>query len=116
MLGLQSYVAQMLKGILYTERNQQIMCEAGLPHELLSHGYVALADETHPLHSPLRAMFERLSAQSLTPRDLRYEMEYIHNRNMLISQMHSLQICRMVCYRAKLNTQVYQYCKDISYW
>ncbi|KAK3103345.1 hypothetical protein FSP39_018631 [Pinctada imbricata] len=70
-VGLQNYVAQLVKGILYTERNQQIMCEAGMPHELLSHGYVALADETHPLHSPLRAMFERLSAQSLTPRDLR---------------------------------------------
>ncbi|XP_056017801.1 WD repeat and FYVE domain-containing protein 3-like isoform X2 [Ostrea edulis] len=70
-LGLQSYIAELLKGILYTERNQQIMCDAGMPHQLLTLGYVALADDTHPLHPPFRAMFERLAAQALTPRDLR---------------------------------------------
>lgn len=70
-LGVQSYIAELLKGILYTERNQQIMCDAGMPHQLLTLGYVALADDTHPLHPPFRAMFERLAAQALTPRDLR---------------------------------------------
>lgn len=53
------------------------MCEYGYPHELLSHGYIALADETHPLHPSLRSMFERLASQSLTPRDLRYIYIYI---------------------------------------
>lgn len=47
------------------------MCDAGMPHQLLTLGYVALADDTHPLHPPFRAMFERLAAQALTPRDLR---------------------------------------------
>ncbi|XP_061175428.1 WD repeat and FYVE domain-containing protein 3-like isoform X2 [Saccostrea echinata] len=70
-LGLQSYIAELLKGVLYTERNQQIMCDAGMPHQLLTLGYVALADDSHPLHPPFRAMFERLAAQALTPRDLR---------------------------------------------
>ncbi|XP_069124433.1 WD repeat and FYVE domain-containing protein 3-like isoform X2 [Argopecten irradians] len=70
-LSLKLYTAKLLRALLHTERNQQIMCENSFPHELLSHGYVALADELHPLHSILRAMFERLAAQSLTPRDLR---------------------------------------------
>ena len=70
-LSLQINTAQLLKSLLHTERNQQIMCEYGYPHELLSHGYIALADETHPLHPALRSMFERLASQSLTPRDLR---------------------------------------------
>ena len=43
------------------------------PHEVLSHGCAALADESHPLHTYLQYMFERLASQSLTPRDLRYE-------------------------------------------
>ena len=54
------------------ERNQQVMCEAGLPHELLTHATVTLADEGHPLHPPLQYIYERLAAQSLTPKDLRY--------------------------------------------
>jgi len=70
-LSLQINTAALLKSLLHTERNQQIMCEYGYPHELLSHGYLALADETHPLHPALRSMFERLASQSLTPRDLR---------------------------------------------
>ncbi|XP_052069301.1 WD repeat and FYVE domain-containing protein 3-like isoform X1 [Mytilus californianus] len=70
-LALQINTAELLKSLLHTERNQQIMCEYGYPHELLSHGYIALADETHPLHPSLRSMFERLASQSLTPRDLR---------------------------------------------
>ncbi|KAL5018826.1 hypothetical protein ScPMuIL_004548 [Solemya velum] len=68
---LQLYVADKIKNMLRTEKNQQIMCDAGFPHELLSHGGVALADESHPLHDPLQHTFERLSSQSLTPRDLR---------------------------------------------
>jgi hypothetical protein len=55
-LSLQINTAQLLKSLLHTERNQQIMCEYGYPHELLSHGYIALADETHPLHPALRSM------------------------------------------------------------
>ncbi|KAK2192065.1 hypothetical protein NP493_40g10007 [Ridgeia piscesae] len=47
------------------------MCDAGLPHELLMHCNAALADESHPLHPPLQYIFERLAAQSLTPKDLR---------------------------------------------
>ncbi|XP_074647224.1 WD repeat and FYVE domain-containing protein 3-like [Tubulanus polymorphus] len=68
---LQVHTCEVLKSLMRKERNQQVMCEAGLPHELLSHCAVALSDENHLLHTPLQYIFERLAAQSLTPRDLR---------------------------------------------
>ncbi|XP_041362357.1 WD repeat and FYVE domain-containing protein 3-like isoform X2 [Gigantopelta aegis] len=70
-LDLRLFAGDILKSLLRTERNQQIMCDGGFPHELLSHGSVALVDESHPLHPALQYMFERLASQSLTPRDLR---------------------------------------------
>ncbi|XP_014681660.1 PREDICTED: WD repeat and FYVE domain-containing protein 3-like isoform X2 [Priapulus caudatus] len=71
MLALQVYVSEILKSLVRSERNQQVACEVGLPHELLEHCGVALADESHLLHPALQYMFERLAAQSLDPRDLR---------------------------------------------
>jgi hypothetical protein len=68
---LKVFIAGLLKNLLRKEHNQQVMCDAGFPHELLSHGNISLADESHPLHPSLQYMFERLASQSLTPRDLR---------------------------------------------
>lgn len=70
-LALQLYVAEIIKSLVRSERNQQVMCEAGMAGELLFVGRVALQDETHPLHQPLQYVIERLAAQSLEPRDLR---------------------------------------------
>lgn len=70
-LALQLYVADIIKSLVRSERNQQVMCEAGMAGELLSVGRIALQDETHPLHQPLQYIIERLAAQSLEPRDLR---------------------------------------------
>ncbi|CAK9831938.1 WD repeat and FYVE domain-containing protein 3 [Anthophora retusa] len=70
-LALQLYVAEIVKSLVRSERNQQIMCDAGMAGELLSMGRIALQDETHPLHQPLQYIIERLAAQSLEPRDLR---------------------------------------------
>lgn len=55
-----------------TERNQQLMCEVGLAGDLLSRCSQALVNERHPLHPPLQYIFERLAAQAIHPRDLRY--------------------------------------------
>lgn len=60
-----------LTSIDFSERNQQVMCEAGLACKLLSVCRLALEDEDHPLHVPLQYMLERLAAQSLEPKDLR---------------------------------------------
>lgn len=70
-LALQLCIAEVIKSLVRSERNQQVMCEAGMAGELLSMGRIALQDETHPLHQPLQYIIERLAAQSLEPRDLR---------------------------------------------
>lgn len=70
-LALQIYVAEVIKSLVRSERNQQVMCDAGMAGELLAVGRLALQDETHPLHQPLQYIIERLAAQSLEPRDLR---------------------------------------------
>lgn len=70
-LGFQLFIAEVIKSLVRSERNQQVMCETGMAGELLSMGRVALQDETHPLHQPLQYIMERLAAQSLEPKDLR---------------------------------------------
>ena len=70
-LDLRYYACELVKSLLRTERNQQVMCEAGLPSEVLTSCALTLANEKHALHSPLQYVFERLAAQSLTPKDLR---------------------------------------------
>ncbi|XP_062964929.1 WD repeat and FYVE domain-containing protein 3 isoform X7 [Cynocephalus volans] len=70
-LDLQLAVASILQSLVHTERNQQVMCEAGLHARLLQRCSAALADEDHSLHPPLQRMFERLASQALEPMVLR---------------------------------------------
>ncbi|XP_072261545.1 WD repeat and FYVE domain-containing protein 3 isoform X2 [Pyxicephalus adspersus] len=70
-LDLQLAVANILQSLVHTERNQQVMCEAGLHARLLHRCSAALADEDHSLHPPLQRMFERLASQALEPMVLR---------------------------------------------
>jgi len=70
-LDLQYHICEVIKSLVRTERNQQVMCESGLPHELLSRATITLSDELHLIHPPLQYVFERLAAQSLAPKDLR---------------------------------------------
>ncbi|XP_078070095.1 WD repeat and FYVE domain-containing protein 3 isoform X4 [Mustelus asterias] len=70
-LDLQLAVANILQSLIHSERNQQVMCEAGLHARLLQRCSSALSDEDHPLHPPLQRMFERLASQSLEPMVLR---------------------------------------------
>lgn len=70
-LELQLYWISHLQNLLKCEHNQQVMCEAGLPQQILDRCEVALITEEHPLHAPLQRMFERLASQSLTPTVLR---------------------------------------------
>ncbi|XP_058804217.1 WD repeat and FYVE domain-containing protein 3 isoform X1 [Phymastichus coffea] len=70
-LTLQIYIADVIKSLVRSERNQQVMCDAGMAGELLNVGRLALQDETHPLHQSLQYIIERLAAQSLEPKDLR---------------------------------------------
>ncbi|XP_045600783.1 WD repeat and FYVE domain-containing protein 3 isoform X4 [Procambarus clarkii] len=68
---LQLYTAHLIKSLVRTEHNQQLMCEVGLAGDLLSRCSKALVNEKHPLHPPLQYIFERLAAQAIHPRDLR---------------------------------------------
>ncbi|XP_025070807.1 WD repeat and FYVE domain-containing protein 3 isoform X7 [Alligator sinensis] len=70
-LDLQFAVANILQSLVHTDRNQQVMCEAGLHARLLQRCSAALADEDHSLHPPLQRMFERLASQALEPMVLR---------------------------------------------
>ncbi|XP_043915423.1 WD repeat and FYVE domain-containing protein 3 [Protopterus annectens] len=70
-LDLQLAVANILQSLVHAERNQQILCEAGLHARLLQRCSAALADEDHPLHPPLQRTFERLASQALQPMVLR---------------------------------------------
>lgn len=72
-LELQLYWICHLQNLLKCEHNQQVMCEAGLPQQILDRCEAALVTEEHPLHAPLQRMFERLASQSLTPTVLRYK-------------------------------------------
>jgi hypothetical protein len=65
------YWLNQLQNLLRTEHNQQVMCQAVLPQQLLQRCEAAFVDEDHPLHAPLQRMFERLASQALSPTVLR---------------------------------------------
>ncbi|XP_055711660.1 WD repeat and FYVE domain-containing protein 3 [Phlebotomus papatasi] len=69
--SLQTYMAEVIKSLVRSERNQQIMCEAGLAGQLLKLGTNPLNDEQNLLHIPLQYILERLAAQALQPAELR---------------------------------------------
>ncbi|KAL7045561.1 hypothetical protein ACKWTF_002261 [Chironomus riparius] len=68
---LQAYLAEVIKSLVRSERNQQIMCESGLAGHLLRIGKTVLSEEKNVLHVPLQYILERLAAQALKPTELR---------------------------------------------
>ena len=70
-MALQIHLIDVIQELVKSERNQQVMCENGLPQRLLELCSVALADETHPLHVHIQHMLERLASQDIEPKDLR---------------------------------------------
>ncbi|XP_030377443.1 WD repeat and FYVE domain-containing protein 3 [Scaptodrosophila lebanonensis] len=70
-LQLQVYLSEIIKSLVRSERNQQIMCDNGLAEQLLKLTRRALAEEMHPLHVPMQYILERLAAQALQPTELR---------------------------------------------
>uniref|UniRef100_A0A1B0A860 WD repeat and FYVE domain-containing protein 3 n=1 Tax=Glossina pallidipes TaxID=7398 RepID=A0A1B0A860_GLOPL len=70
-LNLQVYQSEIIKSLVRSERNQQIMCEYGLAGLLLKIARRALSEEISPLHVPMQYILERLAAQALQPTELR---------------------------------------------
>jgi hypothetical protein len=68
---LQLYLAEVIKSLVRSERNQQIMCESGLAGHLLKIAKSVLSEEKNLLHVPLQYILERLAAQALKPTELR---------------------------------------------
>ncbi|XP_049867714.1 WD repeat and FYVE domain-containing protein 3 isoform X4 [Pectinophora gossypiella] len=69
--ALRDYLAHVLKSLVRSERNQQVMCGAGLAGGVLRVCGAALRGERHPLHAPAMYMLERLAAHALRPSELR---------------------------------------------
>nr|CAI5817565.1 unnamed protein product [Callosobruchus analis] len=70
-LSLQLFISEVIKSLVRSERNQQVMCDKQFVSNILTIGSEPLQNENHPLHSPLQYMLERLAAQALEPNDLR---------------------------------------------
>ncbi|XP_066149954.1 WD repeat and FYVE domain-containing protein 3 [Euwallacea fornicatus] len=70
-LSLQLYVAEVIKSLVRSERNQQVMCDKGFVSSILEVGSAPLQNESHPLHGHMQYMLERLAAQALESIDLR---------------------------------------------
>ncbi|XP_064174469.1 WD repeat- and FYVE domain-containing protein 4 isoform X1 [Anguilla rostrata] len=68
---LQLAVANHVQSLVKSERNRQIMCEAGLLLVLLVHCEAILLSSAHPLHLPVVRVFEKLASQSIDPPSLR---------------------------------------------
>lgn len=70
-LNLQVYLSEIIKSLVRSERNQQIMCDFGLAEQLLKIARRSLAEESNPLHVAMQYILERLAAQALQPTELR---------------------------------------------
>ncbi|XP_044762510.1 WD repeat and FYVE domain-containing protein 3 [Coccinella septempunctata] len=70
-LSLQLLLAEIIKSLVRSERNQQVMCDKGLVSQIISLAAVALQNENHPLHTPIQYILERLAAQAMEPINLR---------------------------------------------
>ncbi|XP_058056243.1 WD repeat and FYVE domain-containing protein 3 [Anopheles bellator] len=68
---LQYFLAEVIKSLVRSERNQQIMCDHEFNHCLLNISREVFIDEQHPLHTSLEYIFERLAVQALMPNTLR---------------------------------------------
>ncbi|CAG2101979.1 unnamed protein product [Medioppia subpectinata] len=70
--NLRIYLMEVLRRLLKSERNQQVMCEINLVTEILMDRYnEALINENHSLHTSAQYILERLSAQQIQPKELR---------------------------------------------
>ncbi|OXA60252.1 WD repeat and FYVE domain-containing protein 3 [Folsomia candida] len=67
----QLFCAELVKSLVRSEKNQQVMSQAGLTEDILEHCSVALSDEQHPLHQPIHYAFERVATHCLSSKDLR---------------------------------------------
>lgn len=79
MAACQLYCAELIKSLVRSEKNQQLMAQAGLLDEILERCAAALSDESHYLHSPIHYAFERVATHFMSPKDFRYCIHLVIN-------------------------------------
>ncbi|XP_062943018.1 WD repeat- and FYVE domain-containing protein 4 [Cynocephalus volans] len=68
---IQCSLASHIQSLVKSEKNRQLMCEAGMLRALMSSCHRALATGCSPLHSSLIRIFEKLASQAIEPDLLR---------------------------------------------
>ncbi|TEA39142.1 hypothetical protein DBR06_SOUSAS13510053 [Sousa chinensis] len=68
---IQCSVASHIQSLVKSEKNRQVMCEAGMLRTLMTYCHQALTTSSSPLHSGLIRIFEKLASQAIEPDVLR---------------------------------------------
>ncbi|KAM4840423.1 WD repeat- and FYVE domain-containing protein 4 isoform X1 [Urocitellus parryii] len=68
---IQCSMASHLQSLVKSEKNRQVMCEAGMLRTLMTSCGWALSTSSSPLHSHLIRIFEKLASQAIEPDVLR---------------------------------------------
>ncbi|XP_057164793.1 WD repeat- and FYVE domain-containing protein 4 isoform X4 [Ursus arctos] len=68
---IQCSVASHIQSLVKSEKNRQVMCEAGMLRTLMASCHTALTTSPSPLHSSLIRIFEKLASQAIEPDVLR---------------------------------------------
>ncbi|MBZ3885028.1 WD repeat- and FYVE domain-containing protein 4 [Sciurus carolinensis] len=64
---IQCSLASHLQSLVKSEKNRQVMCEAGMLRTLMTSCRWALSTSSNPLHSHLIRIFEKLASQAIEP-------------------------------------------------
>ena len=67
-------MASHIQSLVKSEKNRQVMCEAGMLRTLMTYCHQALTAGSSPLHSGLSRIFEKLASQAIEPDVLRYRV------------------------------------------
>ncbi|XP_074152220.1 WD repeat- and FYVE domain-containing protein 4 [Sminthopsis crassicaudata] len=68
---IQCSLANHIQSLVKSEKNRQIMCEAGLLKTIITSCHKALNDSSDPVHLSLIRIFEKLASQAIEPDILR---------------------------------------------
>ncbi|KAF5921966.1 hypothetical protein HPG69_015416 [Diceros bicornis minor] len=68
---IQCSLASHIQSLVKSEKNRQVMCEAGMLRTLMTSCHKALTTGSSPLHSGLIRIFEKLASQAIEPDVLR---------------------------------------------
>lgn len=70
-------MASHIQSLVKSEKNRQVMCEAGMLRTLMNSCHQALTTSSCSLHLSLIRIFEKLASQAIEPDVLRYHVLHI---------------------------------------